>query len=758
MVTGGLSPAATEMPDWLGHRAQLFPDCLALIAGPERLSFGELDRRAHRAARQLAGLGVRAGTRVALLLRSGAAFAVLTQALPRLGAVMVPLNARLARPELAWQLADSRATALICDQALAPLATDAAQGLPDLIRVTVDGPEPVFGSIKEIGGAPLRDRVDLSAVQGIIYTSATSGRPKGVLLTFGNHWWSAVGSALNLGLHRDDCWLAPLPLYHVGGLAILWRSVIYGIPVVIHETFDPEAVNREIDAGQVTLVSVVSTMLQRMLDARGPRPFPPSLRGILLGGGPAPVSLLETCVRLGAPIAPTYGLTETASQVATLAPGEVVRKIGSAGKALFPAEVRVDRDGRAVDAGEVGEILVRGPTVMLGYADRPDETARALHDGWLHTGDLGYLDAEGYLYIVDRQEDLIISGGENVYPAEVEAVLREHPAIEDAGVVGLPDPVWGQVVAAAVKVRPGSRIGEEDVKTFCAERLARFKVPGRVWFVDDLPRSPAGKMLRRAIRESALPAGNPAPRENGGDILTAPPAVRRTWVRDAFHTIASRYDLLNHLLSGGIHLLWKRAAVRAAGLRPGDAVLDVCCGTADMLLGIARAVGDRGRAIGVDFAPGMLAGAARRLARARLQSRVSLVCADAEALPIREGLLDAATFAFGLRNVSRPAEAMLETHRVLRPGGRLVVLEFGQPRSRLLRFLYDLYSRTIIPRLGGWLSGRPDAYRYLHDSIRQWVDPDSLADLIRRAGFEEVRYRRMTGGIAVIHIAVKPLR
>ncbi|MBI3998253.1 MAG: bifunctional demethylmenaquinone methyltransferase/2-methoxy-6-polyprenyl-1,4-benzoquinol methylase UbiE, partial [Armatimonadetes bacterium] len=235
-----------------------------------------------------------------------------------------------------------------------------------------------------------------------------------------------------------------------------------------------------------------------------------------------------------------------------------------------------------------------------------------------------------------------------------------------------------------------------------------------------------------------------------------PPDARRRWVRDAFHTIADRYDLLNHILSGGVHVLWKRAAVRAAALRPGDVALDACCGTGDMVIGMARVVGRGGRAVGVDFAPGMLAGAARRLARSGLASTVSLICADAEALPVRDGTLHAATFAFGLRNVPRPPQALAEVYRALRPGGRLVVLEFGRPRSRWLRAVYDLYSRTVIPRLGGWLSGRRDAYQYLHDSIRQWADPESLADLIRQAAFTDVRYRLLTGGIAVLHVAVKP--
>jgi O-succinylbenzoic acid--CoA ligase len=591
----------------------------------------------------------------------------------------------------------------------------------------------------------LREHIDLSTSQGIIYTSATTGRPKGVVLTFGNHWWSAVGSALQLHLQRHDVWLATLPLYHVGGLAILWRGVIYGMPVHVHESFDPAAVNGTIDRGEVTIVSVVATMLQRILDDRGARPWPSTFRCFLLGGGPAPRALLERCARDGVPVATTYGLTEAASQVATLPPAEFARKLGSAGRPLLATKLRI-----AAPAGEVGEILVGGPTVMRGYADRPHDTAAVLRDGWLHTGDLGYLDAEGYLYVVDRRDDLIISGGENVYPTEVEQTLREHLAIADAGVVGVPDAVWGQVVGAAVRLRDGARLSPDDVRAFAGERLARYKVPRHVWFVDDLPRSPGGKLLRGAIAARAgAPAGN-------GAGLSAAPEERRRWVRDTFHAISSRYDALNHILSGGVHLLWKRAAVRAAALRPGEAAADVCCGTGDMVIGLARAVGPRGRVLGVDFAPGMLTGAARRLAAARVGPVGGLICGDAEALPVREESLDAVTFAFGLRNVPRPAAALAEARRVLRPGGRLVVLEFGQPRSQWLRAVYDLYSKTIIPRLGGWLSGRRDAYQYLHDSIRQWADPETLAALMRDAGLAGVTHRPLTGGIAVLHVGHKP--
>jgi O-succinylbenzoic acid--CoA ligase len=294
-----------------------------------------------------------------------------------------------------------------------------------------------------------------------------------------------------------------LPLFHVGGLAILFRSVIAGVPVILHEAFDPARANRAIDEERVTLVSVVANMLGRMLDAQGERPYPPTLRCILLGGGPAPRPLLDDCLRRGLPVSPTYGLTETASQVSTLLPEELARHLGSAGRPLPTTEIRIERDGRPVPPGEVGEIIVRGPTVTPGYVGVAATGDGIRTDGWLRTGDLGRLDREGYLSVLDRRDDLIISGGENVSPAEVEAVLLLHPAVEDAAVVGVPDEQWGAIPVAFVKRRVGWTPTEQEVLTLCAARLAAFKRPRRIEWVDSLPRNAAGKLLRRELRADA---------------------------------------------------------------------------------------------------------------------------------------------------------------------------------------------------------------------------------------------------------------
>jgi O-succinylbenzoic acid--CoA ligase len=453
--------AAVTTPDWLRQRADLAPDRVALIGPDDQTwSFRDLDARVDAAAELLFSQRVRPGDRIGLLAPNGLGFAVAVQALMRLGAVLVPINTRLTKAELDWQCGDAELRLLL----------DSAN-VEQLLRAPA--------------GRKVQAEFDLDATHSIIYTSGTTGRPKGAILTYGNHWWSAVGSALNLGLQPGDRWLACMPLFHVGGLAILLRGVIYGWSVVVHDRFDPERVNDAIDRHGISIVSVVSTMLERMLAQRGGRPYPTSLRCVLLGGGPAPLPLLEAATAVGLPVMQTYGLTEAASQVATLAPEDAQRKLGSAGKPLMGTRLQLEPDG---------EILVDGPTVSPGYLHAPSRS------GWLRTGDLGYRDEEGYLYVLDRRDDLIVSGGENVYPAEVEAALLAHAAVEGAGVRGEPDPEWGQIVAAFVQLAPGARLTDDELTAFCRQRLAGYKVPRRILFVDELPRNAAGKLMRRELR------------------------------------------------------------------------------------------------------------------------------------------------------------------------------------------------------------------------------------------------------------------
>jgi O-succinylbenzoic acid--CoA ligase len=565
--------AAIQLPDWLARRAADHPDRPAIIAGcgagARRWSFAELDAAATTLAEQLVGAGIGAGDRVAVILPNGPGYVMIVHALTRLGAILVPLNLRLAPTELARQIGHTRARLLIHDPSTADLASAAvaaggtvpmltlAEGwsgpetavnmgprVPQSSHVRWDAlaaehtrpqspdtrwvlcqPTAVGGTIQSAEGVQrqragaLRTHIEMGAAQCIMYTSGTTGRPKGALLTYGNHWWSAVASALNLGLREDDRWLVCLPLFHIGGLSILFRSLIYGMPIVFPESpvagagrsFDPVAVNRAIVEHGVTIISVVATQVQRLLETEDP-PLPANgtLRCLLLGGGPAPRPLLEACAARGLPVVQTYGLTEAASQVVTLAPSEAMRKLGSAGRPLLPNEVRIHvhairPQSEAADGFAVGEILVRGPTISPGYLGDEGDPAAPVPavdaEGWLHTGDVGHLDTEGFLYVLDRRSDLIISGGENVYPAEVEAVLLAHPAVAEAGAYGVPDPRWGQVVAAAVVPRPGMAIDETEVLAFCRARLARYKVPSRLRVATALPRNGSGKLMRRALRE-----------------------------------------------------------------------------------------------------------------------------------------------------------------------------------------------------------------------------------------------------------------
>ena len=490
----------SHLPDWLARRARLNPRRPALIADRMRMTFAELDQWATATAARFVACGVEASQPIALLLRNTPEFAAIVHAAPRIPAKLVPLNTRLTTPELSRMLSEVGAKLLVYDEANTSIADSLGRDVPELRTRAVSD----LTKVEQLGAdepAGIND-IDLSAVHTIVFTSGTSGRPKGAMLTYGNHWWSAVGAALDLKIHDDDRWLAVLPFFHVGGLAILIRCVVWGIPAVVHEEFDPAKVNRSIDEDGVTVISVVANMLQRMLDQRGATPYPDSLRCVLLGGGPAPRALLADCARHRIPVVQSYGLTETASLVVALSAEDALRKPGSSGQPLMHATIRIERDGQPCAPGEIGEIVVAGPTVATGYVNSPGEFAHARSGDWFRTGDLGYVDDEGYLYVVDRRGDLIITGGENVYPAEVEEALLEHPDIVDVGVVGEDDDRWGQAPAAFVQVRDGAALDEFKVIEFGLARLARYKAPRRVRFVASLPRNAAGKLLRGELRRS----------------------------------------------------------------------------------------------------------------------------------------------------------------------------------------------------------------------------------------------------------------
>ena len=502
------------LPNWLTRCAENAPAHLAVQCGATRWSFAELAEQVDRLARQLAVAGVGEESRVALLAANGPAYVAFVHALTLLGAILVPLNIRLTVDEICWQLSDVHAALLVSDARMADRANEIRVALPELPQAVLQTAAHVpdqcevtlltrRGETYPEAGIVPHSLIDLDATQAIMYTSGTTGRPKGAIITYGMQWWNAIGSALNLGHRPDDCWLACLPLFHIGGLSILMRSVIYGISVILLEKFDEYTVNQAIQQDGVTIISVVAVMLQRMLTALTEKDrqarYPATLRCVLLGGGPAPRPLLEQCASLHIPAAQTYGLTESCSQAVTLAPADALRKLGSAGRPLLPVRLRIMHENQPVPDGEPGVIYLQGPTITPGYADRPEATAEAFQDGWFCTGDLGYLDEDGYLYVLDRRSDLIISGGENVYPAEVESVLLSYPAVAEVGVCGQADLRWGQVPVAFVKLHPGQHTDAAVILEHARQHLAGYKVPRAIHFVDELPRNSSGKLLRREL-------------------------------------------------------------------------------------------------------------------------------------------------------------------------------------------------------------------------------------------------------------------
>ncbi|HEX7244648.1 MAG TPA: o-succinylbenzoate--CoA ligase [Solirubrobacterales bacterium] len=440
-----------KLDDWLAQRSQSCPERTALIADGAEVTYAELEAEATWVARRLAAQGVRGGSLAAMTMHPRREQVVLVHALMKLGAVLLALGPRLSAAE--------RAAAIAAEE----LAID-LDDAGELTQTEAD--------------MPLLGEHDMDALACKVMTSGSTGAPDPIGLTYGNFLWSAVGSAFNIGVEPEDRWLCCLPLSHISGLGIVMRSVIYGTTAVVHDGFDVDRVAASLERDGITVVSLVATMLARLLDAGADLSAP---RAILVGGGPVPEDALEEALGRGATVVQTYGLTEACSQVTTLAPADARRKLGSAGRPLLTTHLRI----------QDGEILVQGPTVAPDRADA---------DGWLHTGDLGRIDEEGFLYIEDRIDDMIVSGGENVVPAEVEKVLLRHPEVADAAVVGREDPEWQQAVTAIVVLVEGSQASPDDLRRHCAESLAGFKVPKRVELAAALPRTPSGKLMRRALR------------------------------------------------------------------------------------------------------------------------------------------------------------------------------------------------------------------------------------------------------------------
>ncbi|MDN6111967.1 MAG: o-succinylbenzoate--CoA ligase [Tetragenococcus halophilus] len=477
------------IPHWLSKQADLKPNQLALeYNGKETLSFQELAQASQSMARRLANLGVEKGSHIALLSQNNVNMIIAIHALSYLGAVAVLLNTRLSANELQFQINDAKVNLLVTSV----FFSDKTEG--------IDVPQKKsFSELQRLPEkeVPLQNELVLNDPFTIIYTSGTTGFPKGVVHTYGNHWWSAIGSALNLGISPQDKWLTVLPLFHVSGLSTLFKSVIYGMPIYLMTSFEPEKVHEALMKNHITMISVVTVMLQRLLEQMATERYPEQLRCVLLGGGPAPKPVLEQARKKEVPVFQSYGLTETSSQIVTLSPQDALRKIGSAGMPLVPAQLKIhDPSTRGV-----GEIYVKGPMVTKGYFNNPTADQKAFQTDWLKTGDLGYLDEEGFLYVVDRRNDLIISGGENIYPSEIESVVSELTGVQEVGVTNRSDDQWGEVPVAFIVKDTQNVLDEEMVQTYLKSRLASYKVPKKIYFVEQLPRNASNKLMRYKLKE-----------------------------------------------------------------------------------------------------------------------------------------------------------------------------------------------------------------------------------------------------------------
>jgi fatty-acyl-CoA synthase len=486
---------------WPARRARKTPHRTALIHGDTTVSYAELYARTTRLAHALRALGLRRGDRIAYLGPNHPSYLETLFAAGTLGAVFVPLNPRLAGPEIAYQLSDSGAKVLVYAPSLAGLVA----GLPGNahVRAFVE----VGSRYEELIDQAAEERIDQPVTADdmciIMYTSGTTGRPKGAMLTHGNLTWNAVNVLVDHDLTADERALVSAPLFHTAGLNMLTLPVLLkGGTCVLVESFDPAATLDLIERHRITFMFGVPAMFDQV--ARHPRWADAdlsSLRILTCGGSPVPTTLIAAYQERGLTFLQGYGMTEASPGTLFLDAEHAVGKAGSAGVPHFFSDVRVVRpDFTQVDIGETGEVVVRGPHVMPGYWGLPEETAAVFADGWFRSGDAARVDEDGYVFIVDRIKDMIISGGENIYPAEIEDLLLGHPGIVECAVIGVADDKWGEVPRAVVVPREGVELDPDEVLASLAGRLAKYKIPKSVVVVDELPRTASGKLLKARVR------------------------------------------------------------------------------------------------------------------------------------------------------------------------------------------------------------------------------------------------------------------
>ncbi|MBU1320437.1 MAG: o-succinylbenzoate--CoA ligase [candidate division Zixibacteria bacterium] len=474
--------------------AESSPDSLALVNENASLSYGELEERIHRCAIGLHDLGIETGDRIAVIAQNSVEYAILIFAAYRIGATLAPINTRL--DPRSWEDCIMKLTpsALVIDRERIAFADDI--GMRYLLMEDVGG---------GIGSEPysadsfsVLHEVSTEHEASIVFTSGSSGDPKGVILTLGNHFCNALASNENIKLTHQDCWLAALPFCHVGGMSILFRTALDGCSAYVADSFAPDVVNRLIDRGQLTHLSLVPTMLDSLLASRKMRKFPDSLRAILLGGAAVSERLIETIRELNLPVLPTYGLTEAASQLCTLSPESPPEKLSSSGSPLENTELKiVDDEDETVESGMNGEICIRGKKVFKSYLGR-DRSEVFDKDGWFRTGDIGWLDDDSYLHVVGRRDDMFISGGENIHPAQIEKAALAFPGVTECAVIGVEDRKWGaRPVLFVCHDDSGSEMN--GLHEHLNANLPDMFIPKAIIELDQLPRTSIGKIDRKQL-------------------------------------------------------------------------------------------------------------------------------------------------------------------------------------------------------------------------------------------------------------------
>lgn len=500
----------TMHTDWISKWAQYSPDAVMLQddASGAAITYAQAYEMLLRTAGVLEQeFGITAGDRVAVLALNHMEYVVLFFAVQKLGAILVPLNYRLAAPELDYQLSDSTPKLLLFEQQFdETISKTSFTGEKALLQ----GDDGFLARMRgKAGGESLTLQKNHAATFEdacmILYTSGTTGRPKGAIVTNGMLFWNSVNTGLRLNLVQSDVTLTFAPFFHTGGWNVLTTPFIHrGAKLILLRKFDADRILELCDSEGVSILFGVPTMMDMLHQSPGWQAAKlEKLRYAIVGGEPMPVPLIEAWHEKGVPIRQGYGLTEFGPNVFSLNETDAIRKIGSIGFPNFYIDAQVMReDGSFAENDEPGELVLRGPVCMQGYWNKPEETAKTIVNGWLHTGDIVRRDSEGYFYVIDRKKEMFISGAENVYPAEVEHVFRTHPAIREVAVVGVPDPKWGETGKAFIVLKSGAEAAPAELAAWGRERLAKYKVPGHYAFVDELPKSDSGKILKRKLKEA----------------------------------------------------------------------------------------------------------------------------------------------------------------------------------------------------------------------------------------------------------------